>query len=122
MSVCVCVWDLFNSPSACGCESWLSGRAVLTAFYLQSAVLLIQRVAAQVHHAGSSRSDAMDNEGRQNFEIHQRPDPDFTFTATKQRHLHPHLRLCNVGDSSQGSEGNVINCAIWITLLYANFF
>lgn len=35
----------------------MSGTTVLTAFDLQGAVLLIQRVAAQVHHAGCSCGD-----------------------------------------------------------------
>lgn len=41
----------------CGRESWLSGTTVLTAFDLQGAVLLIKRVAAQVHHAGCGCGD-----------------------------------------------------------------
>lgn len=51
----------------------MSETAVLTAFDLQGAVLLVQRVAAQVHHAGCGCGDPTTQSGMENiYKIHQR--------------------------------------------------
>ena len=60
--------DLFKST--CGRESRLSETAVLTAFDLQGAVLLVQRVAAQVHHAGCGCGDPTTQSGMEDIYIY----------------------------------------------------